>query len=370
MAIGKPRNGKFPIYVYHAKAWDKARKRYGRKVYVGQADTYEAAARLEQKKKRELALDDQPSERMTVKEYSERWLEVKHGANTRRPARATWLNNSYNIRPFVADFGHRDLKSITRREALDWASKHPNAARSVGAMFMDALDDEYLTVNVWANRRQTQRKGRSNITPLTEQEVDRLAEIAREQWGGYGTMCRAWILFLGWVGCRPGEAFQTCWEDVDLEGGMVTVRRIKPPYNTDRVILPPKAVSALLELPHREGLLFTGIRGRPLKQQNTTYYWPRIRAAFLAELPPERREALTTAGQKLDVYELRHFCASYLVEQGLDEYDGSKQLGNTPEVFRRVYAHLMPDRVNERLRAAFSGSVVDLEDVRKARRTA
>ena len=50
--------------------------------------------------------------------------------------------------------------------------------------------------------------------PLTEEEVERLGELARELWGPrtYGLIARAWVLFGAWVGRRPGETLR-------VEGG-------------------------------------------------------------------------------------------------------------------------------------------------------
>jgi integrase len=58
-------------------------------------------------------------------------------------------------------------------------------------------------------RRQEESRERKHIHPLTEDEVDRLADIALRHWGsdGYGLVARAWVLFAAWVGCRPGETF-------------------------------------------------------------------------------------------------------------------------------------------------------------------
>jgi hypothetical protein len=76
-------------------------------------------------------------------------------------------------------------------------------------MFNDAIDDEFAQANPFRNRRQEQPRGRQDIFPMTEEEVDRLAEIALREWGpsGYGLVARAWVLFGAWVGTRPGETF-------------------------------------------------------------------------------------------------------------------------------------------------------------------
>ena len=365
MAIKKPlKNGMREVWVYHPQA--------GRKVYVGRRKHLRGpggAEQLERDKKREFELAAKlvvPSERMTARQYAERWLQVKHGPNTKRRSDTTRKVNEGNLRPFLGEFGDRLLDSFKRREALDWAVGHPHNARTVAAMFADAVDDEYVDKNVWANRQQALSKGRRNITPITEGEVERLAEIAEEMWKGYGPTCAAWILFLAWTGCRPGEAFKACWEDLDLEEGLFTVTRIKPPYNTDTVVLPARAVGAVERLGHREGRLFSTVQGRRVVKGASRYYWDPVRKVFLAGLDRERREALLSNSGSLDLYELRHACGSMLADAGLSEFDISKQLGQSPEVCRDVYLHRFEDRTRERLREAFGrAAVADLGAARQ-----
>jgi hypothetical protein len=61
---------------------------------------------------------------------------------------------------------------------------HPHNAKAVAALLNDAIDDEACTANPFRNRRQEQPRGRQDIYPLTEEEVDRLADCALRHWGG------------------------------------------------------------------------------------------------------------------------------------------------------------------------------------------
>jgi integrase len=94
-------------------------------------------------------------------------------------------------------------------------------------MYQDAVNDDLIPSNPFANRQQKQSRGRKDIEPLTEAEVEQLAEIAEDVWGAYGKVCKAWILFSAWVGTRPGETFSLTWDDLDLEAGLVTVKRVQ-----------------------------------------------------------------------------------------------------------------------------------------------
>jgi integrase len=355
MAIGKPRGtkGMRPVYVY-----DPAR---GRKVYVGSRQQLRGPGGAQQLERDKHAEFNDPARHETpelsataaVAAYAERWLDLKHGPGTRRPSPTTYRENVSRLKPFLADFGARPLGSITRREALDWSLAHQNNARAISAMFNDALDDELVAANPFANRRQEQPKGRKNITPITEQELERLIEIAHQKWQGYGPVCGAWLTMLGWVGCRPGEAFKATWEDLDLEHGEITITRIKRPYSTTTVVLPRQVQDALMAMgTPRTGRLFSTVHGKALVKGSSRYYWDPVRTVFLAEIDPARRDAILGGRPDFDMYELRHLCASVMADRGLNEFDIAHQLGNTPETCRDTYIHAYTDRVNDRARLA------------------
>jgi integrase len=364
MAIGKPRGAKGarPVYVYDP--------RVGRKVYVGSRVKLRGpggAQELEREKQAELAgLTPADPSAITIGAYAPQWLELHHGPRTRRPSPRTHRQNEAKLRPFVEEFGARAIDGgIRRGEALAWSKKQPHIARVVSAMFNDALDEELCKVNPFANRRQEEARGRRDIVPMTEQEVDRLARIALETWGedGYGVVASAMILFGGWVGCRPGETFGVEQADLDFATGEVTIRRVKKRgnvYPTDVVAFPDAAQAAVLAIPSlpASGPIFRTITGRPITKGAHRYWWDAVRKGFERELGPARRAQLLNGRPDLDFYELRHFCASLLADRGASEFDIAHQLGNSPQVCRETYIHTHRDRTNDRNRTLLNGQKV------------
>jgi integrase len=366
--IGKPRGKSktYPVYVY-----DPALKR---KVYVGSCpkvgsrsgDPLTDAKALEALKEREF---QQHGGRGRVSgtwsAYAKRWLDVKHGPGTRRASAATKAHNDGALKPFLETYGPRRLSDlIPRDEALDWAHGHRWQARVVSAMFADAMDEGKILVNPFANRQMEQPRGRKDIEPITEEELEQLATIAFEHWGPgeYGPTCRAWILMAGWVGCRPGEMWALEAEDLDLPGGMVRFGRIKGFRQVEWVILPDEAKAALLQMgiPLR-GPVFTTSTGKALSKGGSRYYWDPVRTAFTAKLPPRRRAELLNGRPNLDLYELRHFCASMLAARGATSRQIAQQLGNSPEVCEETYIHGYKNRINEELRALYGMNVRHLQ---------
>ena len=81
-----------------------------------------------------------------------------------------------------------------------------------------------IAANPFTNLRLETPKGRKDHDALTENEIDSLAAAAVPALGGYGRQFRAVLLFLAYVGCRPGEPCCIRRADVDRERGEVTIR--------------------------------------------------------------------------------------------------------------------------------------------------
>ena len=364
MAVKKPRKegGPREIWVYDPRA--------GRNVYVGSRKLLKDANKLFREKTDEFAGEPaETTEGMTCDEYADRWLAMKHGDGTRRPATTTHQVNRGLLRAFREDFGDRPLRGgISRVEALDWARAHATNAKAVSAMFNDALDDMLTDANPFGNRRLPEGRGRKDIAPLTEDEVALLGEVAHTTWGAYGAVVAGWISFLAWTGARPMETFAVTWDAVDLAGNRVTVQRVKGKKKTETIVLPPAAVDALTAMPGaRAGLLFATTRGVRYDKGATAYYWRPVRSAFVARLAPARRTELLAVKGALDPYALRHFCASLIVDRGGNEYEVSHQLGNSPDVCRERYIHTHVDRTNERVALMLGPRVADLAAHRRRR---
>ncbi len=167
--------------------------------------------------------------------------------------------------------------------------------------------------------------------------------------GGYGPEFRAMIQFSAWAGVRAGELQALQWDDVEDE--VIQIRRARrrdgslgPPKNgRERTIayLPPARV--LDGIPRRpDPYIFHSPRGNPLVQGSHHYAWRAVRAA--AGLPRTRW------------HDLRHFCATQLLELGLDHFAVSIQLGHRDggALVMERYGHPSEDGARERLLRAFS----------------
>lgn len=292
--------------------------------------------------------------RLTGEELAVLWL-----SHHPRAAVATQRNYKYALQKFRKDFGRSRLSDLDRVTARAWALAQPQSnVRAVRAMFNDAINDGlHPGPNPFAGLRLEQPRGRKDLIALKEVELQALADKALAVLGDYGPTFRAMILFAGYVGLRPGELFAL--ERGDVRADEVVIRqsldgtgKLKLPKNNREriVILPPPARAALSDVMPRIGVpwLFVTKRGRQLREPSLTYYWHPVRAAY--------------GRPEMDFYELRHFCATHLLELGLSPADVAVQLGHTDggALVMSTYGHPSEDAARERLKRAFSAKLAPL----------
>lgn len=333
----------------------------GQQVHCGTFDTRREAKEAEAKAR----LERRGAARTTVAGFVERWLR-----DFKRPRASTNRTNRYAVERFNSEFGRRRLAAIDRLEARAWAQKHRSAARAVRAMYADAIDAGLVRENPFANLRLEQSRGRRDLTVLTAVEVEELADTALEVHGEeYGAEFRAQVLFAAYVGLRPAELFVLERADLDFEGHEVRIRQslgstgeITLPKNGKprTVVLPPPAADAVRSFPRRvdHPWLFASKTGKRLTKTSHAYLWREVRSS--------------AARRTMDFYELRHFCATYLLEQGLSPADVAVQLGHTDggRLVMELYGHPSEALARERIKQAFQPKVRELRVAKAGERKA
>jgi integrase len=228
-------------------------------------------------------------------------------------------------------------------------------------MFTDAINDGlHPGPNPFSNLRLEQPRGRKDLIALSEEQLYQLADGALDCLGSFGLTFRAMILFAAYVGLRPGELYALERRDVGRDE--VTIRQnldgtgqIKLPKNgkVRTVILLPPAREALADVPPRVDVpwLFTTPRGRRFSKGSHLYYWRPVRTTF--------------GRPSMDFYELRHFCATHLLELGVSHADVAVQLGHTDggALVMSTYGHPSEASARERLKRAYVGNVRPLAPV-------
>jgi integrase len=306
--------------------------------------------------KRELAKGAPlPNDRITVDQFLTQWLEeVVRPKN--RPK--TFESYAMHVRLYLGPaIGHHRLVKLTpqhvqalmNRQLADGLSPRTvNYTRSIlRAALNRALKWGLVSRNV-ATLVDAPPSRRPEVRPLSFDQARSLLKNLE------GHRLEALFSVALAVGLRQGEALALHWADVDLDQGLIHVRHtlqkidnqwqfLEPKTERSRRTIPLPAVAAETLRRHKErqdlerlaagsvweewDLVFPSTRGTPLDGSNVTHTLQRILAD--SGLPRQR------------FHDLRHFCASLLVAQGVPmrvimEILGHSQITLTMDTYSHV----------------------------------
>ena len=284
----------------------------------------------------------------TVDHFAARWMEDFPEGRSEQ----TIKHNNERIKKIAKDFHGRPMNSIGRQEGEAWALQNRSRVREVRAMWNDAIRAGVVTDNPFKGIGYA-RTGRRDITVLTEAEVEQLCQYSIKVHGpGFGQEFAALIKWAAYTGMRPGEVMAAKWDNLVGDTYNVTQqfntklgRMTTPKYASNGMILVPEP--ALRSLGHlkryNDGLMFHTRRGSAFSAVTLRDAWIQVRAAF--------------GRPDLDLYELRHFCASYMLNQlGIEPWIIAQQLRHSDDgkLVVMLYGHPDRNRAIGRMRDAFS----------------
>lgn len=164
------------------------------------------------------------------------------------------------------------------------------------------------------------------------------------------------IRFVRVTGCRPGEACDLRWSDIDWEASIAVIppERHKTGGKTGRartIILTPslvRALRAIERLPGRnETWVFTHKRGRGSGLASTREAGKPWEARVLAQKIRKLRDAAIRDGVPVRpdfrLYDLRHEIASAGRARGVGDDSIAVVLGTSAKMIAQVYGHLTPE---------------------------
>lgn len=316
---------------------------------------------------------DPRAARITFQQFAEKWVATHTTeVNSREAAERRLRLHAY---PYI---GTRPLVSFQPGHIRTWlgeleASVPATSHRriifgTVSAAFSAALDDGLVSKNPCKARSvQVPKPSPSRVTPWTVEQVFAVRAALPAH-------LRALVDVAGGCGLRQGEVFGLSEDEVDHEGGWLSVnhqlKRIRgkfvlaPPKGgkVRDVPLPPSVAAAIrahseayqpvtLTLPWRtpdgppvtKSLIFTGARGDHIRVSYfTDFMWKPALAASGIIPKPEEGERYVSAPEH-GMHALRHFYASVLLDAGENIRALSQYLGHADPGFTlRTYTHLMP----------------------------
>lgn len=178
--------------------------------------------------------------------------------------------------------------------------------------------------------------------------------------GGHAGEFRALIQFTAWTGLRASEIQGLQWEDIGKD--TIRVRRArkddgsygKPKNGRERTISYFEPARVLDQVPRRDGspFVFHTPRGVRLNKGNLYYHWNKVRDSSGTSV-----ERISSGIPAIRFHDLRHFCATQLLERGLDHFAVSVQLGHEDggALVMARYGHPSKDAALDRLQALFRG---------------
>ncbi len=262
----------------------------------------------------------------TCATFADRWLE-----EWPRPAVSTRRHYAIAMRRFKEEFSSTQLGEVERVSARAWALTVPrNVSKTVSTMYEDAYNVGLVKANPFSNLRLPVTEKTAEVSPPTLDEFRQLLSACMVL-GGYATEFRALIQFTAWTGLRSAEIQGLQWHDIGDE--TIWVRRARkddgsygPPKNgKEREVAFFRAARVLDHVPRRDRspFVFHSLRGADLNKGNLYYPWKAVRDN--SGTTPDR---LAGSIQPIRFHDLRHFCATQLLERGNSHFDVSVQLGH------------------------------------------
>lgn len=286
------------------------------------------------------------------------WLATHVDTLTGVTARTRLDYQALAARTFIPIVGDMPLDTIDRRVAahvINTLEQQPtkrggklseksirNAHGLLSSLMRTAERDGLVTSNPFAGIRlpRTGEDERKDARFLTHDDWERLHAALHPDW-------RDFVQYLLGTGFRWSEATASFPRDVNLDAGLIRVERawkrtpghgitLGPPKSkkSRRTIYPGEPVLAAVERVvysrGRDDLLWQARGGGVIHAGNfrTRIWVPAVKQAGLTDVR---------------IHDLRHTCASFLIEEGASLEQVQDWLGHEQfETTRKVYAHLQP----------------------------
>jgi integrase len=295
---------------------------------------------------------------MTVGEYLERWLSNSVRDTVRQ---RTYEGYAHVVERHIApSLGRMKLRALTPahvrglyRERLD-AGLSPRTVRYAHTTLNEALSqavlDGLIPRNVATSVKAPQSR-RAEIRPLSREQVRTLFKaVSRHR------LATLYIVAVT-AGLRQGELLGLRWEDVDLEAGMLQVRRTLSEARTGRIFEAPKSGKGRqIRLTRKATEALRAHRGAQLEErrkleglwQDQGLGFPSQVGTLLSARNLQRhfKNLLERAGlpKSFRFHDLRHTCATLLLRQGVNPKFVQELLGHADiSLTLNVYSHVLPD---------------------------
>jgi integrase len=285
----------------------------------------------------------------TCASFAERWLE-----EWPRPAASTRQLYAQAAERFAQEFGQTLLGDVERISARAWALGVPrNISKIIGTLYEDARNVGLVEANPFSNLRLPQTEKTEEVAPPTLEEFRALLNACIVL-GGYAPEFRALVTFTAWTGLRASEVMALQWLDVgSMALDIQRARKDDGSYGAPKagssgeISFPPPA-RVLDQVPRRpdDPFVFHTMRGETLKKGSLYYLWNKVRDTSGTSI-----DRLNAGIPPVRFHDLRHFCATQMLERGASHFDVSVQLRHSDggALVMARYGHPSRDAARKRL---------------------
>lgn len=296
---------------------------------------------------------DQPKELKTMRmdTYLLKWLELVKPTVEHQTYRKYEEHCRNHLTPTIGVIKLTELKRFHVEEMYAKLASNgvsPAMQKKIGKTLTialgAALDKEMITVNPTA-RVKTPKAQKKEIHPLNGEQVQIFLEEARTD------RLHSFYVTLLDTGARPSELFALRWPDVDLErsrvvitksvamddSGKLAVKDVKTKMGRRTITLAASTADVLVE--HRKRMVAAGFAGGPV--------FPSRRGGYLRLQNVHERSFKRILERaelpNIRLYDLRHTCATLLLQDGENVKVVSERLGHSNvSITLNFYAHVMP----------------------------
>lgn len=300
--------------------------------------------------------------KITVREFFDMWLQDEVKPNRKTSTFDTYRSQlRTHVIPEIGKIPlnklatihiHRLLKSLLDKGVSPTTAKYN--IRTVKVALTWAVKMQLIPKNPAANIETSNRPSGSEIKVWTDNEVIQFLQEAR------GSKFYPAFYLAITTGMRIGELLGLKWSDVDLERGVISIRRTlqrtseglrlveqtKTAQSRRLISISPSAVEVLKKYRIKQkeemirynyldtDLVFTSRNGKPIEPRNLRDYFANI--IKKAGLPPIR------------FHDLRHTHATLLLQQGVHPKIVSERLGHASiRITLDTYSHVIPSMQKE-----------------------
>jgi integrase len=281
----------------------------------------------------------------------------------------------------IASLAHADLqRHVTRRSAADSVAaitikKELDALRSAwnwakrmgyvqddfpGAGLVYPKGEEKLPFMTWT---EIERRIAAGGYPkdlweclfLREPEIEKFLDFVQQRTAPIWVypMC----VMAAHTGARRSEMLRAERQDMDFEGGIITIRekkRVRGKMTTRRVPMSSRLKEALVALPLVNGRLFGKLSVQAVQKAFMRVVGKHTSGKKDAETKARKEAKRRTKWSVLKGYHvLRHSFISALANKGIDQRIIDEIVGHQTEAMRRRYRHLYPQTVADAVKQVF-----------------